>query len=555
LSRLVLKQKAPANHLDYEPVDYEPRQLSDEQLRAGKVGFSKRQHDAFKLLHGPQRHTCGVGGSRAGKTVLFTWGTVARALKAKESRHAILRLNANAVWPSIGLETFPSVMQRYFPRIKYSPNLRWGYFELECNGSQIWLGGLDDKERVDKILGREYATIYFNECSQIPYASVEIALSRLAQNIPGLLQRAYYDLNPVGKGHWTNVLFGDKLDPKTRKPLADPEEYLRFFLNPRDNQANLTAEYLKSLANATGKTRARFYEGIYTDETESALWSYELIDRGRLDPERDRLPQMQRIVVAIDPSGAKSGDERLGNDMIGIVVVGLGVDGHAYVLEDVSRLDGPVGWAKAAVAAFHRWNADRIIAEVNYGGAMVEALIRTVEEKVPFKAITASRGKVVRAEPCASLYGDPKASPTDPAFKGKVHHVGRFDALENQMTEFTDYGFMGEGSPDRVDALVWALTELMLAPSARPYLDFLEEDVARNQGKQLPHKLGLPKAGARKNMFASKPHQNFAPTKEARYVSAEDRSLHEVTLAGMLEGVQPEHVEALRLQGCTDAEI
>lgn len=141
---------------------------------------------------------------------------------------------------------------------------------------------------------------------------------------------------------------------------------------------------------------------------------------------------------------------------------GLGTDGRGYVLADYSCNLSPDGWARRVVDAYEHFEADRVVAEKNFGGAMVEAVLRTAAEHLPVTLVTASRGKVVRAEPVAALYE-----------QGKVSHVGAFDELEDQMTEMTSAGFVGEGSPDRADALVWALTELMLEPQSTYTLDNL----------------------------------------------------------------------------------
>ena len=192
-----------------------------------------------------------------------------------------------------------------------------------------------------KILGQEYSTIFINECSQVPDASVVVALTRLAQVIPGLRQRAYYDLNPVGKGHWSNQIFGDKRDPVSRRPLANPDDYARMFLNPIDNAVNLSPEYLSSLENLPARQRKRFYEGVYVDELDGALWTYEVIEVTRV--EEFPKERCRRIVVAVDPSGAGSKDDA-SSDEIGIVVAALGDDGHGYVLADRSVRDSPAVW-------------------------------------------------------------------------------------------------------------------------------------------------------------------------------------------------------------------
>jgi phage terminase large subunit-like protein len=284
---------------------------------------------------------------------------------------------------------------------------------------------------------------YFNECSDIPYSSVLVARTRLAQLIPGLRQRAFYDLNPGGSAHWTNQEFGLHVDPLTRAPLSDPENYKRAFLNPADNAANLTPEYLASLANLPEKQRKRFYEGAYINEVEGALWTYEQIERARIS---GPVPQLKRIVVAVDPSGAV-GKEDKRSDEIGIVVCGLTPDGIGYVLEDCSVRDGPAVWGRVAVAAYHRWKADAVVAEINYGGAMVEFTLKAADDMMPVTVMTGSRGKHVRAEPVATLYPDERGD-------GRIRHWGRFPELEDQLTNFSTSGYVGERSPDRADAMV-----------------------------------------------------------------------------------------------------
>jgi phage terminase large subunit-like protein len=440
--------------------------------------LNAKQEIVQELLAGPQRHTMLVGGSRSGKTTLLVRAIGIRALRSEGSRHAILRQHGNAARGSIALDTLPKVFRTWFSRVALREHRQDGYFSLP-NGSEIWVGGLDDKLRVEKILGKEFATIYLNECSQIPYASVPVVLTRLAQVVPYLRQRAYYDLNPVGKGHWTNQLFGEKRDPLTRQPLTNPDDYARAFINPADNAENLSPEYLASLANMSERQRKRFYEGVYVDELEGALWTYEGIDHGRVDD--FPIERCRRIVVAVDPSGASSAEHESA-DEIGIVVAGLGDDGHAYILADRSVRDGPAVWGRIAVTAFHEFKADRIVAEVNYGGEMVRFVIRAADPNVPVEIITAARGKAVRAEPVSYLYGEP------PDFKKcRVHHVGRFPALEDQLCAFTQSGYHGEDSPDHADALVWALTDLMLSqPAGWGILEFTRQQAQANQPQAKP---------------------------------------------------------------------
>jgi phage terminase large subunit-like protein len=162
-----------------------------------------------------------------------------------------------------------------------------------------------------------------------------------------------------------------------------------------------------------------------------------------------RLPEdMKRVVVAVDPSGTRGQED--GGDSVGIVAAGRGSDGLGYVLADRTCKLSPDGWGRAAVNAYREFKADRIVAERNFGGAMVEHVIRTVDPCVSYKEVTASRGKVQRAEPIAALYE-----------QSRVRHVGSFVELEDQLAAMTGDGYSGDGSPDRADALVWALTELL----------------------------------------------------------------------------------------------
>lgn len=154
---------------------------------------------------------------------------------------------------------------------------------------------------------------------------------------------------------------------------------------------------------------------------------------------------LSRIVIGVDPA-MTSGDDA---DMTGIIVAGKGVDGFGYVLEDLSCRLSPEGWARRIVNAYHEYECDRVIAEVNNGGELVESVIRTIDPKISYKSVHASRGKRVRAEPISSLYE-----------QSKIFHVKAFPELEDQMCSFTPDGY--DGSPDRLDALVWSLTELML---------------------------------------------------------------------------------------------
>lgn len=225
-----------------------------------------------------------------------------------------------------------------------------------------------------------------------------------------------------------------------------------------DNAGNLAGSFLTKVKNRYAGTRLgrQELEAEMLDDLPGALWTRAMFDppdgsdhKGRVE----KAPELLRIVVAVDPSGTGGSDDD--GDSIGIVVAGRGLDGRAYVLADRTCKLSPDGWGRRAVSAYREFAADRIVAERNFGGAMVEHVIKTVDRTASYKEVTASRGKVARAEPVAALYE-----------QGKVSHVGGLAELEDQMCLIGPDGYIGEGSPDRADALVWALTELMLDGSS-----------------------------------------------------------------------------------------
>jgi phage terminase large subunit-like protein len=424
------------------------------------VTFTARQLAAQEVLAGDATHLMLFGGSRSGKTFLLTRNVVMRALKAPNSRHAIFRFRLNHVRASIVGDTFPKVMRLCFPGVQYDLQKTDLIATLQ-NGSQIVFGGVDDKERTEKLLGLEFATVYFNECSQIPSASVDMVLTRLAQKAQSEIKgkppaplklRAYYDCNPPSKAHWTYRRFVQKQDLETKRPLPNPSDYDSFQINPADNRDNLSPEYIAQLEAMPARMRARFLEGKFADATPNALFPEEVIDRWRVMD--GALPDLLRVVVSVDPSGAGD-DANADNDAIGIVVVGLGVDGNAYVLEDCTVKAGPATWGRVAASAFDRHEADLIVAETNYGGAMVQQTINVARPRTPFKAVTASRGKAVRAEPFSGLYE-----------QGKVRHAGLYPELEEELTAFSTIGYTGGASPNRADALIWGLAALFPALTA-----------------------------------------------------------------------------------------
>jgi phage terminase large subunit-like protein len=219
------------------------------------------------------------------------------------------------------------------------------------------------------------------------------------------------------------------------------------------NAANLPARFLEAIASEFGGTQLARQEigGELLEDVEGALWTRSMLEDAR---EHGPVPEAVRIVVAVDPPASAHGDE------CGIIVAALGADGIARVLADCSATSAtPSQWAQRVADAAREWKADRVVAEANQGGLMVESVLRAADHTLPIKLVHASRGKVARAEPVAALYA-----------AGRVRHSGMFARLEDQLCGLLVGGtYAGPGrSPDRADALVWGLSELLLGPTMRP---------------------------------------------------------------------------------------
>jgi phage terminase large subunit-like protein len=213
-----------------------------------------------------------------------------------------------------------------------------------------------------------------------------------------------------------------------------------------ENRGNLAEAFFDEIVRKYEGTRLGRQEILaeVLEDTPGALWTLDMLDRSR----REHAPDFQRIVVAVDPAVST----KEGSDETGIVVAGKDDRGHGYIIEDLSGRYQPAEWAKTAVEAYRRHSADRIIAEVNQGGDLVESTIRMIDSEVPFTAVHASRGKYIRAEPAATLFE-----------RNRVHLVGNFPLLEDQLTQFTpDMDRVRSGSPDRADAMIYAITELLV---------------------------------------------------------------------------------------------
>lgn len=264
---------------------------------------------------------------------------------------------------------------------------------------------------------------------------------------------------------WDNLQFGLRLGENPRQVATTtpkPVKLVRALVkepttavtrgHTDENLANLAPAFRDIIEKYRGTRLGRQeLAGELLDDVEGALWSLDMIERSRLRAD-DVLPTLTRIVVAVDPQAGYSAEGEMSET--GIVVAGRDAPGNGYVLADLSGNYLPHDWATTSVVGYRTWSADRIVAESNQGGEMVRNTLRTVDPVVPITLVHASRGKVPRAEPVSALYE-----------QNKVHHVGLFPELEDQMTTYVPD--LAMKSPDRMDSLVWAMTDLIV-PTVRP---------------------------------------------------------------------------------------
>lgn len=276
-----------------------------------------------------------------------------------------------------------------------------------------------------------------------------------------------------------------------------------------ENRDNLAPAYVEQILSRYAGTRLERQEihGQVLEDTPGALWKRDVLDACRV---ASPPAELTRVVVAIDPAGSS----QEGADETGIIVAGVGEHGHGYVLEDLSGRFAPTEWAKRAIEAYHRFKADRIVAESNYGGEMVEATICAVDANVPVKMITSSRGKVLRAEPIAAFFEQRRA-----------HLVGGMPVLEDQMCAFTsDWSRSRDGSPDRVDATVFALADLMDGGAGfEGWVEYLKQDAARARaGAEPPSLPALPhhKPNRPPRLITSDPTGGLLETYNRAFVEA-----------------------------------
>lgn len=423
---------------------------------------TEKQHALWQLIS-QHYYTMAFGGGRSGKTAGIIAYMILRAFQFPKSKQVIIRNTLKNCRASILKKSFPEILEVIDPRLhkewiasvagqrsSIKVNMTDGEVTFE-NGSTILFMGLDDHNK-EAILGHEFVTVYINECSQVDsYDLVELCDSRLAQSVKDAngnecKPRMIFDCNPPSKSHWVYRAFIQGVHPTDRTEWNEPGHWASILMNPMDNEANLAAGYIeKKRATWSVKQQRRMLDGEFSDEVEGALFKPEWIADQRISKNFE-WAKLNRIIVAVDPAVTSNQS----SDETGIIVAGIDEDEHVYILDDCTLKGTPHQWATAVSEAYAKWQANSVVAEVNQGGDLVKTNLRIANPTIPVTMVRASRGKVVRADEVSALYEE-----------GRVSHVGHFKDLEEQMESFTlDYNRTKQGSPDRLDALVWAVTSL-----------------------------------------------------------------------------------------------
>jgi len=284
-----------------------------------EIALTAKQEQAWQLLKNDDIiYLLFDGGARSGKSVVFALDIIEKALQYPGSRHLVARLRFSHAKTSIWHETFRPLMHR-IPKKYWNENKADYYFEFS-NGSEIWLGGFDEKERTEKILGHEYNTIYLNEVSQLSYKIYEMAIPRLAKYNEGLINKAYFDCNPPSPLHWIHRIFYESVDPNTLQSLLRPEIYDKLKLNPIDNIKNLAPNYIENTLDIlSDRAKRRFKYGEYV-KAEGTI--YEKFDERHII-KRETVPSIEFYTVGVDFALHMAA-----------VLVGWSGD-HIYILDDV----------------------------------------------------------------------------------------------------------------------------------------------------------------------------------------------------------------------------
>jgi hypothetical protein len=389
--------------------------------------------------------------------------------------------------------TFPELQRSLIDRARFWYSLAGGqyndakHFWDFPSGARIEFGHLEYAHSVHAYQSAEYQFIGFDELTSFLKSQYVYMLSR-ARSSSGIPVRIRSATNPGGVGHeWVMRRWGPWLDKSSPRPAA-PSEVL-YYANMDEGEIYCEREYPNALSRVfvpakvqdnphlarsdpgyvqrlkglDRVTRAQLLDGDWIARIEGALWGHDLIESGRISLDEYAKAEPLRVVVAVDPSGSA----KRSADTAGIVSAALALcrckarspedlpEPHAFILSDLSGKYSPRDMGARAIAEYHARRADRLVAEDNFGGQIIHDLVELIDPSVAYLAVHASRGKIIRAEPCAALYE-----------QGRVHHVGVLPELEAEMCSYAP--LVSHESPGRLDALVWAITDLMLAPLGNP---------------------------------------------------------------------------------------
>ncbi len=450
------------------------------------LDFNIDQQEAYKLATSPDfKFHLFYGGGGSGKSFLILSIIILRALAAEKSRHGIFRLTRSScdttLFSKTLFEVFDVVLPGYLQRSDVDVSLSDMAVTLH-NGSLIMFDGLDEN-RLKKIDGNEYQTVWLNECNEFTYAHV----SRLVGRMRGIKRKAdgkelrhklFADCNPNSQADWEYKAFIQGINPADGDALPNHNRWVSQKLRPLANLHNVGADYIDNMAaSMSAADRKRYIDGDWASSNPDAAFNEAmfvdhripkpLISVGGMERERtaeetlvmlgQRGIDLERVTVAVDP--AVTADPK--SDLSGVTVQGIArfnnqetgkIEQHAYVLADLSLRGTPDQVCEVVCDAYRQWGASRVVIEKNQGGLWLESTMRSHFPNVPLKFVTATAttgGKGSRAEPVSAQYE-----------RGMVHHVGTLHELETQMCDFGSSASRRK-SPDRMDAVVWGITELL----------------------------------------------------------------------------------------------
>lgn len=385
------------------------------------------------------KYTLAIGSGRSGKTLAIVVHMFRRALKYPQTNQAIFRNTLSSAVDGVWKITIPEVIDNFFPVLRVMNGFKLNESTHDIvfpNGSRIMLKGLDNAQRVQKLLSTQFSTVFFDESHLIQYAHFGLLMTRMPQPLDADYKvQVITAANWAPNTHWLKTFFEDGLNPETRVPHEQSTGVITSTTG--DNTTIDAAEYIDTLEKA-GDRRSRLAcagNGFY-DEVEGALWTLDDI----LREQALKYTEYDEIVVGWDPAVTA----KASSDGHGICVAGRKGDKY-HVLFSLDEILDVNDAAKRVCGLYHAMNASTVVVEVNNGGDFIPALLAKVDPRVHCDSIRATRGKITRAEPVAALY---KA--------GKVAHTQRMKDLEDQMVTFAGQG----ESPNSLDAMVWALRYL-----------------------------------------------------------------------------------------------